>query len=131
MRNGNRPRLPKGLSNASINKTIRHLAMILDTAVEYGYVVANAARGRRRRLPTNRPRRVVMTAEQLVAVLDAAGRRSIEHRTLLATAIMAGGLRVSELTGLRWRSVDLADGWLHVEDSKTEAGERRVDSLLT
>jgi integrase len=50
-----------------------------------------------------------------------------EHRTLLATAIMAGGLRASELTGLRWRDVDLAGGWLHVNEAKTAAGIRRVD----
>ena len=39
---------------------------------------------------------------------------------------MAGGLRVSELTHLRWRDVDLRDGSLSVTASKTAAGERRV-----
>lgn len=34
---------------------------------------------------------------------------------------------MSELTGLRWRDVDLAGGWLYVTDSKTEAGVRRID----
>ena len=64
-----------------------------------------------------------MTGEQVRVLLAAAG----EHRTLLATAVMAGGLRASELTGLRWRDADLASGWLHVGKSKTEAGVRRVD----
>jgi integrase len=40
---------------------------------------------------------------------------------------MAGGLRVSEVAALRWRDVNLASGWLCVEDSKTEAGIRTVD----
>ncbi|MGI8804820.1 MAG: tyrosine-type recombinase/integrase [Thermoleophilaceae bacterium] len=50
-----------------------------------------------------------------------------EHRALLATAILAGGLRVSELTGLRWRDVNLAAGRLRVAASKTAAGRREVD----
>jgi integrase/recombinase XerD len=57
------------------------------------------------------------------ALLDGAGK----HRTLLATAIMAGGLRVSEVAGLRSRDVDLAGGRLRVAASKTEAGVREID----
>lgn len=111
------------LSNASINKTLRHLAAVLDLAVEYGHLPANPAKGRRRRLKAPPPSRASMTAEQVAALLAAAGR----HRALLATAIMAGGLRASEVTGLRWRDVDLAGGWLYVAASKTDAGVRRVD----
>jgi integrase len=59
----------------------------------------------------------------VAALLQAAG----EHRALLATAIMAGGLRVSELTGLRWRDVDLAGHRLTVAKSKTDAGHRQVE----
>jgi len=44
---------------------------------------------------------------------------------MVATFIF-GGLRVSELCGLRWRDVDLASGWLQVEVSKTDAGRRKV-----
>lgn len=39
---------------------------------------------------------------------------------------MAGGLRVSELTHLRWRDLDLQDGLLNVAASKTAAGVRQV-----
>lgn len=39
---------------------------------------------------------------------------------------MAGGLRVTELTHLRWRDLDLRDGLLNVAASKTAAGVRRV-----
>ena len=45
---------------------------------------------------------------------------------LLATMILAG-LRVSELTSLRWRDVDLPGGRLRVTEAKTEAGVRTVD----
>jgi integrase len=36
------------------------------------------------------------------------------------------GLRIGELLTLRWRSVDLAAGWLTVAESKTDAGVRKV-----
>jgi hypothetical protein len=44
---------------------------------------------------------------------------------MLATLTFAG-LRISELLALRWRDVDLAGGWLSVEESKTDAGIRKV-----
>jgi integrase len=111
------------LSNNSINKTIKRLAQVLDMAVEYGYLSANTASGRRRRLKPDRPRRARLEADQVVTLLQVAG----EHRALLATAIMAGGLRVSELTALRWRDVNLAEHRLTVPESKTDAGCREVD----
>jgi integrase len=111
------------LSNDSINKTIKRLAQVLDVAVEYDYMSPNPASGRRRRLKPDRPRRARLEADQVVTLLEVAG----EHRALLATAIMAGGLRVSELTALRWRAVNLAEHRLTVVDSKSLAGCREVD----
>jgi integrase len=55
-------------------------------------------------------------------LIEAAG----DHRALVATQVLAG-LRVQELTELRWRSVDLARGKLAVESSKTDAGRREID----
>jgi integrase len=60
--------------------------------------------------------------DEVRALLDAAGNR----RTLLATMVLAG-LRVGELTALRWRDFDLARGKLSVAESKTDAGRRVVD----
>jgi integrase len=117
------PHINRPLSNNSINKTIKRLAQILDVAVEYGHLAANPASGRRRRLKGEPPRRARLESEQVATLLEVAG----QHRALLATAIMAGGLRVSELTGLRWRDVNLAGHRLTVAQSKTEAGRRQVD----
>ncbi len=44
---------------------------------------------------------------------------------MIATLVFAG-LRIGELCALRWRDVDLAGGWIHVGDAKTDAGRRRV-----
>lgn len=118
-----RGRMPvRPLNNASINKTLKVLAQVLDDAVEFGYVETNVARGKRRRLKASRPRRTWLELVEVRALLTAAGT----HRALLATMILAG-LRVGELAGLRWRDVDLVAGTLRVQDAKTDAGERVVD----
>lgn len=69
------------------------------------------------------PRRESLDARQAAALLGAAGR----HRPLIRTALMAGGLRASEVTNLRWRDVRLAGGKLQVAESKTDAGVREID----
>jgi integrase len=115
------------LSNGSINTTLARLGQVLDEAVLYGQVATHplATRAGRRalRVKADKPRRASLDARQAAALLEVAGR----HRTLIATALMAGGLRVSELTHLRWRDAKLASARLHVTDSKTDAGVRVVD----
>ena len=116
-------RMPSpGLGRSSINKTLKVLAQLLDDAVEDGYVETNVARGRRRRLKADKPKRTWLELDQVQALLAAAGK----DRALLATMILAG-LRISELCQLRWRDLDLATGKLHIVASKTDAGERIVD----
>jgi integrase len=117
------PRPPRGLSNGSIDHTLRHLAQILETAVEYELVPSNAAAGKRRRLKADRPARPWVEPEQLVAFLESAPNDV--GRVLLA--ILAGaGLRIGEALALRWRDVDLGTGTLYVRDSKTAKGIREV-----
>lgn len=117
-----RPMPPRPLSNGSLNKTIKVLAQVLDDAVEAGYLDANPARGKRRQLKAAKPKRTWLELHEVNALLGAAG----QHRALLATMILAG-LRVGELSALRWRDVDLASAKLRVEDAKTDAGVRVVD----
>jgi integrase len=122
------------LSNRSINATLALLAQILEVAVEYGHMQFNPARGRRRRLKTSQPKRTWLEPEQVKPLLDGAvrglrgGKTIPDHtaRTLFATGICAG-LRVGELLALRWGEVNLAQGRLTVLDAKTEAGIREVD----
>lgn len=110
------------LSNRTINKTLTRLGQILDAAVRYDLIPHNPVKGRVEKLKEAEPRRARLSAEQVRTLLQAAG----PHRTLIATAIMAGGLRVSELTHIRWRDVDLRNGLLNVAVSKTAAGVRQV-----
>ena len=124
------------LAARSINMTLVLLAAILDGAVERELIPRNPAKGKHRRVRERAPRRTLLdTAEQIAALLAAAGeldaearRRDRQHicrRAILATLVFAG-LRIGELCALRWRDVDLANGWLHVGEAKTDAGRRRV-----
>jgi integrase len=110
------------LSNRTINKTLTRLGQILDVAVRYELIEHNPVKTKVERLKEAEPERARLTGEQVQVLLQAAGR----NRALVATAIMAGGLRATELTHLRWRDLDLGKGELTVARSKTAAGLRRV-----
>jgi integrase len=119
-------KLAEGVIGPSqINKTLKLLAMILDTAIEYELVDrANPARGRRRRVKAPKPQRTWVEAEQLIALLDAA---DVYLRPILAT-LAGGGLRVGEALALDWRDVNLATATLIVGRAKTDTGSyREVD----
>jgi integrase len=129
----------KPLSATSINKTITRLGQILEDAVEYGSLDRNPARGKRRRLKASKPRPVWLDrAEHIEALLAAAGqlddearadRSHISRRAMIATLVFAG-LRIGELTRLRWRDVDLAGNRITVGEAKTDAGAGRIIDLL-
>jgi integrase len=127
----------KVLGPSTINKTITRLGQILEVAVERELIARNPAKvgGKRRKVKASKPRRVYLDrAEQITALLDAAGKLDAERtaplarRALLSTLTFAG-LRISELIALDWRDVDLAAGRLRVRQSKTDAGVRYVDLL--
>lgn len=113
------------LGAAQINKTLKLLAQIIDTAIEYELIAgANLARGRRRRVKAPKAQRSWVEPEQLMALLAAADEY---HRPILAT-LAGAGLRVGEALALNWRDVNLATGTLRVGDAKTDAGSyREVD----
>jgi integrase len=125
------------LSATSINKTVTRLGQILKRAKRWGLIGHNPVEDCER-LKTAKPAPVWLDrAEHIAALLDAAGeldrearrdRRHVPRRALLATLVFAG-LRIGELTGLRWRDVDLTAGRIHVRASKTDAGVRTVDML--
>ena len=133
------------ISPSSINKTITRLAQILEVAVEYELIDRNPAKGRRRRLKVARPVPVWLdSAEQIEALLDAASaldaraklkggrdqKGGLEYRRALLATLLFAGLRIGELTDLRWRDVDLPGKRLLVQrEAKTDAGVREVDIL--
>jgi integrase len=127
--------LGEGLAPSSVNKCLKILAQILEVAVERDHAPRNVAQGRRRRVREPTPRRTYLDAADHIrallaaaSALDAAARedRRHIHRHALLAVLTFAGLRLGEARMLRWRDVDLAGGWLHVGDAKTDAGRRRV-----
>jgi integrase len=123
------------LSPRSINRTIGHLQWVLSVAVEYPRfgLIANAAEGKRRRLPERRPTPVYIdNAAQIQALLEAAGeldrdpgQKLTEREAIVATLLFAG-TRAHELCNLLWRDIDLAGVRIFVGRSKTPAGQREI-----
>jgi integrase len=129
-------RVLRPLGASAINKTLRHLAAVLDQAEEYGHVEKNAAKRRRRRLKVNRPRPVHLDGvDQMQAVLDAAREldaasdRRTSGRLAMTATLMLAGVRASEAGAMLVRDLDLGRGRLEVGRSKTDAGIRSIDVL--
>jgi integrase len=128
-------KLAQALSPRSTNMGVTILGAILESAVDRELIDRNPARGRNRRARERKPSRSYLeSAEQIEALLKAAGnldakaqedKRHVHRKAMLATLTFAG-LRRNEMLALRWRDVDLANGWLAVRESKTEAGVRKV-----
>lgn len=131
-----RNRVLKPLSPSSINKTIDALQWVLSVALEYRHITENPAVGKRRRLKEpHKPPVHLDTAEQIEALLEAAGEldrdpalKLTERRAIVAALVLAGP-RAIELGHMLWRDVDLANGRLMVGRSKTKAGLREIRML--
>lgn len=69
------------LSNESINKTLRTLALILDEAEDAGWVERNIARGRRTREPPQRAtQRGTLEVDEFLILLEAAAHLDGRHK---------------------------------------------------
>lgn len=92
------------------------LSSILESAVEYGYLQANPARG------VKFPQKALKKKPAMIAGDDFAKllrQLSEPHRTMVSL-IAATGLRIGELLALRWSSLDLEVGALTVRESVFE-----------
>lgn len=127
------------LSASSINKTLTRLGQILDVADERELIARNpmSVNRRRRKLRASTPPRTYIDqAAHIETLLAAAGQldsearndRPTPRRAILCTLTLAG-LRIGELTALRWSDVDLAGSRLHLAEAKTDAGIREVRIL--
>ena len=89
---------------------------ILETAVEYGYLSVNPARG------VKFPQKELKDAPAIIAGADFTkllAHVEEPYRTMLSL-IAATGLRIGELLALRWRVLDLEHGTLAVRESLFE-----------
>jgi integrase len=109
-------RLRRGIGWQSVRNAWVLLSSILETAVEFGYLQSNPARG------VKFPQKALKKKPAMIAGGDFAKlleQLNETHRTMVSL-IAATGLRIGELLALRWSSLDLEDGALTVRESVFE-----------
>ena len=92
------------------------LSGILETAIEYGYLTTNPARGVKFPQKGIKEKPTIVAGQSFVKLLSQVDE---PHRTMV-TLIAATGLRIGELLALRWSSLDLESGTLTVRESVFE-----------
>jgi integrase len=92
------------------------LSSILETAVEYGYLQTNPARGVKFAQKGLKKKPVLIAGETLAKLLE---NLDEPYRTMVRL-IAATGLRIGELLALRWSALDLEGGSLAVCQSVYE-----------
>ena len=121
----------QGCGWQTVRNTWVLLSGILETAVEYGYLTVNPARGVKFPPPPRREAPAILAGATFVRLLEALDE---PHRTMVAL-IAATGLRVGELLALRWQALDLEVRTLQVRESvfqgafqqpKTRRAERTI-----
>jgi integrase len=121
-----------GYAPKSIDHIHDVLSAILRSAVKWGHVAANPARGvEMPRLKTVRPK-WALTVDQAIALFE--HLPWLKPRTIVGVALL-GGARRGELFAFRWRDFDDANRCLQVREAvyegvfdepKTDAGARMI-----
>jgi integrase len=92
------------------------LSGILETAVEFGYLQTNPARGVKFPQKGLKEKPAMIAGDSLAKLLKQVNE---PHRTMVSL-IAATGLRIGELLALRWSALDLEGGSLTVRESVFE-----------
>lgn len=92
------------------------LSSILETAVEYGFLTMNPARGVKFPQKGLKQKPAMIAGESLARLLQ---QFEEPHRTMVSL-IAATGLRIGELLAVKWRALDLEIGTLAVRESVFE-----------
>ena len=106
-------KLAAGLAWETVHHLQSALSRVLNSALEWGYVEQNPVRltklpRRQRKTP-----KTVLTPKQLCALLAVLREPSRSLVFLLAVT----GIRIGELLALRWRKVDLEQGFVRIEET--------------
>ena len=97
------------------------LSGILETAVEYGYLTMNPARGVKFPQQAEREAPAIIAGADFAKLLNEVDE---PYRTMVEL-IAATGLRIGELLAVRWRALDLEVGTLAVRESVYEGKFQR------
>src|SRR6266700_6582870 len=110
-----------GLARQSIKNAWSVLSTVLRTAMDWGYIEDNPARGVR--LPPKQPKTRMFrpSPEQLTKILE----QLPEPAYSLSLLLIGIGLRVGEAVGLKWEDIDLSSRTLTV---RRDVWHGRIDS---
>jgi integrase len=97
------------------------LSGIFETAVEYGYLTVNPARGVKFPQQALREAPALISGNDFARLLDEVD----EPYRMMIGLIAATGLRIGELLALRWRALDLEIGTLRVLESVSQGTFQR------
>lgn len=108
----------KGLKIATIDNVHTVLHQVLDLAVEDDYLRNNPADNALKELKQTRnkgdKKKALTFAEQKLLMEFLSTSKQYNHWKPLVTVMVETGLRVGEVTGLRWEDIDLNDGMINV-----------------
>ena len=113
--------LDDGVSHALVKKIMVSLRAVLSEAVEREWLAHNVAAKvkLKRRSRTEADVRVIPTKDEIRIILEKA---PTSHRAMFVTAIFTG-MRISELRGLTWPSVDFENRIIRVTQRADEFGQ--------
>lgn len=114
----------QGLAWQTVRNAWIVLSSILDSAVEYGYLTLNPARGIKFPPKDVRSEPRVLGADELARLLRKLGE---PYTTMVALTALTG-LRIGELLALRWGVLDLRHGTLRVAESVFQGNFQRPKS---
>jgi integrase len=106
-------------SAATVNRELAQLSKVFSLAVDYGYWTQNPCRKVKRFSVYNQRERVITDDEETL-LFEAFTGALARYRPIAQLALYTG-LRLGEITGLRWACVDFDAGTIYVapETSKT------------
>jgi integrase len=113
------------MSRKSIHEMVMVLGMILESAVEDGFLPRNPARSKRLKNPSRKvsPRHALTSAE-LADIIEHLPMLSEERDRMTLALLIYTGMRRDEVLGLRWEDIDLAQGLIFVRRGVTYKGNQ-------
>jgi len=124
-------RLDEGISNSTVNREVACLKLIFNKAIDWKLTKHNPAR-KIKMLKEPPPIVRYLSKEQIPNLLKACKMSAAEHLYPIVFIALNTGMRLDEILKLRWRDIDLANGYIHIE--KAKGGKRRdipLNSELT
>ena len=117
----------KEYAKKTLHELIMVLGMILDGALEDGYIRFNPAKSARIRNPsTKKMMRKVLEEQELVEVIQGLPKLSQARDRRFLALLIYTGMRREEVLGLKWTDIDTENRLIHVDRAITFRGNKAI-----